>query len=64
MIHRYATHYLKTGNTMTDGLRQLIQDVEEKGLDAISPYKVGNLAMPRLHELAAAINRIRCKDWH
>lgn len=64
MIHRYATHYLNSGNTMTDGLRQLIQDVEEKGLDTISPYKVGNLAMPRLHELAAAINRIRCKDWN
>ena len=64
MIHRYATHYRKTGNTMTDGLRQLIKDVEEKGLDTISPYKVGNLALPRLHELAAAINRIRCKDWN
>lgn len=64
MIYLYAQRYLKTGTTLTDGLRQLIQDVDEQGLDMISPYKVGNLAMPRLHELAAAINRIRCKDWH
>jgi len=63
MIHLYAERYQKIGNTMTDGLRQLIHDVEEKGLDITSPYKVGNLAMPRLHELAAAINRIRCSDW-
>jgi len=63
MIHLYAERYHKTGETMTDGLRQLIHDAEEKGLDMISPYKVGNLAMPRLHELAAAINRIRCNDW-
>lgn len=63
MIYMYAQHYQKIGDTMTDGLRQLVHDVEEKGLDTISPYKVGNLAMPRLHELAAAINRIRCSDW-
>jgi predicted ABC-class ATPase len=63
MIYMYAQHYQKIGDTMTDGLRQLVHDVEEKGLDIISPYKVGNLAMPRLHELAAAINRIRSKDW-
>lgn len=63
MIYMYAQHYHKIGDTMTDGLRQLVHDVEEKGLDIISPYKVGNLAMPRLHELAAAINRIRSNDW-
>lgn len=63
MIYLYATRYSNTGSTMTDGLRKMIEDVEERGLDIISPYKVGNLAMPRLHELAAAINRIRCKDW-
>lgn len=64
MIYLYATRYLSTGSTMTDGLKQLIEDVEKKGLDTISPYKVGNLAIPRLHELAAAINRIRCDDWN
>jgi hypothetical protein len=33
--------------------------VEEKGLDILSPWKTGTLALPRLHEVAAAINRIR-----
>ena len=40
-----------------------IDDVLKKGIDILSPYKVGNLALPRLHEVAAAINRIREHDW-
>ena len=64
MIHLYAQHYTKSHNNMISGLQQLILDVEQRGLDIISPYKVGNLAMPRLYELAAAINRIREGDWN
>ena len=32
---------------------------DEKGLDILMPYKVGNLATPRLFEIAAAVNRLR-----
>ena len=64
MIYLYAQRYSNQSDNMIDMLRKLIKDVEEQGLDMISPYKVGNLAMPRLYELAAAINRIRCDDWH
>ena len=64
MIHHYANHYAKSHNNMISGLQQLILEVEKQGLDIISPYKVGNLAMPRLYELAAAINRIRNGDWN
>jgi len=63
MIHLYAQRYTKPGNTLITGLQQLMLDVDKKGLDIISSYKVGNLALPRLHELAAAINRIRNGDW-
>jgi hypothetical protein len=45
------------------GLKQVLADAEQYGLDHFSQYKVGNLAQPRLHELAAAINRIREGDW-
>lgn len=36
-----------------------LKGVEEKGLDILSPWKTGTLALPRLHEVAAATNRMR-----
>ncbi len=63
MIHYYASHYVHASGSLTDNLKKLLQEANEKGLDIFSPYKVGNLAMPRLYELAAAINRIRSDDW-
>ena len=63
MIHLYAQRYAKPGDTLIQGLQQLMSDVNKNGLDIISSYKVGNLALPRLYELAAAINRIRNGDW-
>jgi len=64
IIHYYATHYANHHDSLIDGLRKVLADINNKGLDTISPYKVGNLALPRLHEIAAAINRIRDSDWH
>ncbi|MCK5649120.1 MAG: ABC-ATPase domain-containing protein [Gammaproteobacteria bacterium] len=74
MIHYYAIHYaypeqtktkaqVSAENSLTTHLKKLMQEANDKGLDIFSPYKVGNLAMPRLYELSAAINRIRCDDW-
>jgi predicted ABC-class ATPase len=63
MILLYAQRYARGHDSLVPGLQQLMQDVETQGLDMISPYKVGKLAMPRLYELAAAINRIRDGDW-
>jgi predicted ABC-class ATPase len=63
MIHYFAQHYADDCENLTDGLKQVLKDAQEHGLDQFSPYKVGNLALPRLHELAAAINRIREGNW-
>jgi predicted ABC-class ATPase len=63
MIYYYAKHYSNSSGSLTENLSKLLQEANEKGLDIFSPYKVGNLALPRLYELTAAINRIRCNDW-
>ena len=63
MLHHYATHYAESMPNLVDGLQQVFDDVLKEGLDILIPYKVGNLALPRLHEVAAAINRIREHDW-
>jgi hypothetical protein len=37
-----------------------MRDVEERGFDILLPFMVGNLALPRIYEVAGAINRMRC----
>jgi len=64
MIHYFARHYAAGCRSLVEGLQRVMQDAEAFGLDRFSEYKVGNLAMPRLFELAAAINRIRNGSWH
>lgn len=59
MILYYAEKYAYSSSCLVDGLRLVLKDVEERGLDILSPWKVGNLALPRLYEFAAAVNRIR-----
>lgn len=63
MIYYYACHYAHTSGSLSEQLRQLLQEADEQGLDIFSPYTVGDLALPRLYELSAAINRIRSSDW-
>ena len=60
LIHYYAKHYLDKSENLREGLEKVMCDVEEKGFDILLPYKVGNLALPRVYELAGAINRMRC----
>ncbi len=44
---------------MVEELRDIITQITTEGLDHITPYTMGTLAMPRLYELAATINRMR-----
>ena len=59
LIYHYAKYYLHKSKNLKDGLEMTMRDVEEKGFDVLLPYKVGNLALPRVYELAGAINRMR-----
>jgi len=59
MIHYYCEHYLEKSRSLREGLTKVMEDVKEKGFDILLPHKVGNLAMPRIHELAGATNRMR-----
>lgn len=59
LIYYYGQRYLNHSGNLCDGLKRVFRDVEEKGLDVLLPYKVGNLALPRIFEVAGAINRMR-----
>ena len=58
-IHHYSVHYVGKGLSLREGLQHLMEDLEKEGLDILSRSKVGNLAKPRLFEIAFAINRMR-----
>jgi predicted ABC-class ATPase len=59
LIRYYAERHADSASGMTDGLRRALEDVDERGLDLLPPWKSGDLARPRLYEAAAALNRIR-----
>ena len=60
LVYYYAKHYLDKTRNLKEGLEKAMHDVEEKGFDILLPYKAGNLALPRIYEVAGAINRMRC----
>ena len=64
LIHYYAKHYIHRGLSLKEGLEGCFQDLEEKGLDMLLPYRVGNLARPRIYEVAGAVNRMRTLRIH
>jgi hypothetical protein len=59
MIHYYSENYLDKTQNLREGLTRVMEEVQEKGFDILLPYKVGNLAMPRIYEVIGAINRLR-----
>lgn len=61
IMHLYAKNYANRTGSLAEGLALALKEVEEKGLDILPPWKTGELALPRLHEVAAAINRMRAK---
>ncbi|MBI3014087.1 MAG: ABC-ATPase domain-containing protein [Candidatus Tectomicrobia bacterium] len=54
-----ARHHWNRGRSLREALELTQREIEEKGLDVISPFPAGDLAEPRLLEVAAAINRMR-----
>ena len=59
LIHCYGKAYLDRTANLREGLEGVLDDVVEKGLDMLLPFKTGNLALPRIFEVAGAINRMR-----
>ena len=59
LIHRYAKKYESGSDNLVEGLRQALAGIERDGLDGLTPWITGDLALPRLFELAAAVNRVR-----
>jgi len=59
IIHYYSQRYSREGETLGVGLNKVMDDLEEKGLDILSRNNMGNYALPRIFEVAAAINRMR-----
>ncbi len=63
-IHYYTQHHIHGSPTLREGLERCFQDLEKKGLDMLLPYWVGNLAKPRIYEVAGAISRMRTLRTH
>jgi predicted ABC-class ATPase len=59
LIRYYSEHYLDKTENLRKGLEEVMEDIRKGGFDILLPSKVGNLAMPRIYELAGAINRMR-----
>ncbi len=59
LIHHCQQHPSIEQQEMAQTLEDIVRQIETEGLDSITPYTMGTLAMPRLHELAATINRMR-----
>ncbi|WP_366921839.1 ABC-ATPase domain-containing protein [Metallumcola ferriviriculae] len=58
----YMSKNYLNGTTLAKALERVYQDIERYGLDIISPFygqHPGDYALPRLYEVAAAINRLR-----
>ncbi len=54
-----ATEFPSEAETVAAYLDAVEDAVAREGLDALSPYRVGDLAEVRRHEIAAALNRLR-----
>lgn len=60
LIRYYAERFVGDGRDVVAGLRAALEAVQAQGLDVLPPYVMGELALPRLHEAVAALNRLRC----
>ncbi|RMF87327.1 MAG: ATPase [Nitrospinota bacterium] len=58
-IYYACTRYMDGKRSLPEILRQVMADIDQAGLDVLTPIKVGNLARPRPFEIAGAINRMR-----
>ena len=59
ILYYASEKYMDGKRTLREMLSLVQSDLEEKGMDILSPYLRGDYAMPRMLEVAAALNRLR-----
>jgi len=59
IIHLYELRYCGRGEHLRDELERLYADLDREGFNLVAPRLEGGLALPRLQEVAMAINRMR-----
>ncbi|MDI6706456.1 MAG: ABC-ATPase domain-containing protein [Bacillota bacterium] len=57
----YMGKYIDGKRTLREVLERILKDIDEYGLDVISPFKghPGDMALPRIYEIAGTLNRMR-----
>jgi len=59
LIENFQRHRLGQGIDLVSALANEIELLEQRGFDRITSYPMGKLALPRLQELVAVVNRMR-----
>lgn len=59
LIRYSADRFSKQKIDLVEGMAEVLYDVKGGGLDQITPFIIGTLAMPRIQELVAVVNRMR-----
>ncbi len=59
MLHHLSQCYFTKDISLKEAISRMMDDIDERGLDILSPLKRGDYARPRIFEVAAAINRMR-----
>jgi len=59
LIEKYQQDDSLQGTDMVVGLERVLGQMRRDGFDTITPYPMGKLALPRLQELVAVVNRMR-----
>lgn len=59
LIEKYQGDEGFQENDIVAGLERAFEELKQNGFDTITPYAMGKLALPRLQELVAVVNRMR-----
>jgi len=59
ILKRLKTLLTKGGISNFAGLKEVYREIGERGIDSLTDYETGLLALPRIHEAMAILNRLR-----
>ncbi len=58
-IHLIVQRHLRGSTPLRQAVEAALDEVARRGMDALTPYPRGDLALPRAQDIAAAVNRFR-----